>query len=319
MTKSILSRRKFIRNSGLIAAGTAFAANRIDYLPKENKKIIDIHQHLHYVDRTDQQMIHHQEKMGATTTVLLPAGSLAYTAATHFGRTNGLLAGVWGNQPTYEFAKKHENYYFGVCEVPDLPDATKEIEKYLKLGAVIIGELKFGIDCDSSEMQAIYELAAKYQVPVLMHWRHEMFNYGFDRFYKMLEKFPQTNFIGHAQTWWANISGNYTDWSVLYPKGKVAPGGLTVEYLKKYPNMYGDLSAGSGYFGLHRDEEFAQRFLIEFQDKLVFGSDCHDDAGEGKACYGSQTIGLIRRLVSERNVRRKILFENAKRLLKLPV
>ena len=60
-----------------------------------------------------------------------------------------------------------------------------------------------------------------------MHWQFQMYNFGFERFYKMLEKYPRVNFIGHAQTWWANIDRNQTDQTVLYPKGPVVPGGLT--------------------------------------------------------------------------------------------
>src|SRR6185312_8474124 len=99
--------------------------------------------------------------------------------------------------------------------------------RYPKLGAVIIGELKFGVECDSPEMQKIYQLAQAYNVPVLMHWQHKMYNYGFERFYKMLEKYPKVNFIGHAQTWWANIDKDLKDPSDLYPKGPVTPGGIT--------------------------------------------------------------------------------------------
>ena len=97
------------------------------------------------------------------------------------------------------------NFSFGANEVPDLPETIQEIEKYLKLGAVIIAESKFGVECDSPEMQKIYALAQEYNVPILMHWQVKMYNYGFERFHKMLEKFPKVNFIGHAQTWWANI------------------------------------------------------------------------------------------------------------------
>ena len=103
-----------------------------------------------------------------------------------------------------------KEFLFGANDVPDLPDGIPEIEKYLKLGAVIIGELKFGVECDSPEMQKIYQLAQTYNVPVLMHWQYKMYNYGFERFYKMLEKYPKVNFIGHAQTWWANIDKNIT-------------------------------------------------------------------------------------------------------------
>jgi predicted TIM-barrel fold metal-dependent hydrolase len=102
---------------------------------------------------------------------------------------------------SYAFAQEYPGEFtFGANEVPDLPDAVKEIEKYLKLGARVIGELKFGVDCDSKEMQHIYKLAEAYQVPVLMHRQFQMFNHNFERFPKMFEKYPKVNSIGHAQT-----------------------------------------------------------------------------------------------------------------------
>ena len=47
-----------------------------------------------------------------------------------------------------------------------------------------------------------------------MHWQFQMYNYGFERFHTMLEKYPRVNFIGHAQTWWANIDKNHADQTV---------------------------------------------------------------------------------------------------------
>ena len=112
----------------------------------------------------------------------------------------------------------------------------------------------------------------------------------------MLEKYPDTTFIGHAQTWWANIDKNYKDdTSNLYPKGKVAPGGLTDRYLSDYPNMFGDLSAGSGLNALTRDEEHARDFIQRHQDKLIYGSDCNDLVGTIPGCQGAQTIAAVRR------------------------
>ena len=180
------------------------------------------------------------------------------TASTHEGVSNGLQAKCLGNEACYQFAKAHpKEYLFAANEVPDVEGATAEIEKYLKLGAVAIAEQKFGVECDSPEMQRIYQLAQAYHVPVLMHWQVGMYNYGFERFYKMLEKYPRVNFLGHAQTWWANVDKNYKDDPKnLYPKGPITPGGLTERYLSDYPNMYGDLSAGSGLNALTRDESF---------------------------------------------------------------
>ena len=46
------------------------------FLPKMlSRRIIDIHQHITYTGRSDAQLIQHQREMGATKTVLLPAGS----------------------------------------------------------------------------------------------------------------------------------------------------------------------------------------------------------------------------------------------------
>ena len=127
-----------------------------------------------------------------------------------------------------------------------------------------------------------------------MHWQFKMYNYGFERFHKMLEKFPRVNFLGHAQTWWANIDRNHTDQTVLYPKGPVTPGGLTDRYLTNYPNMYGDLSAGSGLNALTRDEDFTRDFVTRQRDKLLFGSDCSCREGGGPKCLGAQIIASRR-------------------------
>lgn len=260
-------------------------------------------------------LVAHQEAMGVTRTILLPSGRPINSATTHYGKSNGLQAQCLGNEACYRLVQEHPGQFlFAANEVPDYPEAEREIVKYLKLGAVAIAEQKFAIACDAPEMQRLYVLAAEFRVPILMHWQHGSFNEGFERFYKMLEKFPQTTFIGHAQTWWANIDRNHTDQTVLYPKGRVAPGGLTDRYLADYPNVYGDLSAGSGLNALTRDEEFTRDFLRRHQDKLLYGSDCNDRVGKGAVCQGAQTIAAVRRLAPSKAVERKLLWHNARRV-----
>ena len=167
-------------------------------------------------------------------------------------------------------------------------------------------------------MEKLYELAAQYRVPILMHWQVKMYNYGFERFHKVLEKYPKTTFIGHAQTWWANIDKGYKDdASNLYPKGPVIPGGITDRYLTDYPNMFGDLSAGSGLNALTRDEEHARAFLQRHQDKLIYGSDCSDSVGVGPQCQGAQTIAAVRRLAGSKQIERKLLYGNAKKVFRI--
>lgn len=318
MGNRIISRRRFLSTSGILIGGSTLGGKAFASFVQRPDPIIDIHQHIHYHERTDEQLLAHQRAMGVTTTFLLPAGRPTNSPSTHNGISNGLQAEAGGNAECYLFAKEHrKEYKFGANDVPDLPDAIHEIEKYLKRGAVIIGELKFGIDCDSIPMQKIYELATSYNVPVLMHWQHGMYNYGFERFYKMLEKFPRTNFIGHAQTWQANLDKNYQDQSKLYPTGTISAGGLTERYLRDYPNMYGDLSAGSGLNALDRDPEFTVGFFKEFQDKLMFGSDCADSVGKGKACDGAGIIAAVRKFAPSKKIERKLLHDNAKKLFRI--
>ena len=288
------SRRTFL---GVVCAALAQAST---------EPIIDIHQHTNYHGRSDEDLIAHQHTMGIGKTILLPAGS-----------KYGLAANCGGNDTVIALAKAHpERFAFFANELPDIPATKPVIEKYLKAGAIGIGEQKFHVDCDSKYMQLIADIAKDYRVPVLMHFQYETYNLRFERFHKLLEKYPTVNFIGHAQTWWANIDKNCQQ-PVLYPKGRVTPGGITDRLLSDYPNSYGDLSAGSGLNAFLRDEDNARDFLKRHQDKLLFGSDCEDVVGAGNKCVGAQQIATVRRLAPDHAAVRKMLYGNASRLLKI--
>ncbi len=331
MQKMEYSRREFIIKNSFLGLGAALTmgfvpsliANTLDQsavpdLRNPAEPIIDIHQHTDYSGRSNDFLIPHQRAMGVTKTILLPAGRPLSYGSTYYGYSNGLQAKASGNEVCYQFAKANsDEFIFGANEVPDMPGAVQEIEKYLKLGAPVIGELKFGLDCDSPAMQSIYELAQSYNVPVLMHWQYNMYNRGFERFYTMLKKYPQVSFIGHAQTWWADIDKDHTDPNVLYPKGSVSRGGLTDRLLTEYPNMYADFSAGSGLGSLTRDEEHASKFIERHQNKLLFGSDGSDSIGSGETCLGANIIAAIKRISPSKQIVRKILYGNAKTLFKL--
>lgn len=315
-TKNTINRRHFIAGTGILLTGYAF--NLQGAISEPSEPIIDIHQHTDYAGRSQDKMLAHQRMMGVTTTILLPAGRPLNYGSTHYGVSNGLQVRAGGNEVCYQYAKdRAPEMLFGACEVPDFPGAIPELEKYLKLGAKMIGELKFNVDCDSAEMQKIYQLAQEYDVPVLMHWQYNMYNRGFERFHKMLEKYPEVTFLGHSQTFWANIDKNHPDQNILYPRGKVTPGGLTDRLMSDYPNMYGDISGGSGLSSMTRDEDHARAFLSKHQDKLLYGSDCDDYAGHGPACQGAGTIAAVRKLSANKAIERKILYDNAKKMFKL--
>lgn len=304
-SRNHFSRRGFLRVSAAATAGAALSG--CASLSAEAEPVIDIHQHTNYNNRTNQELIAHQRAMGVTHTVLLPAG-----------RFFGLEAGIAGNQSAFRLAQSHpRTFSFFSNEVCYLDEARAEIEKYLRRGAIGIGEQKFEVDCDSRPMELIAGIAQEFGVPVLMHFQFGKYNTGFERFHKMLEKYPRVNFIGHAQTWWANIDKNHRQ-EVLYPKTPVTPGGITDRLLSDYPNMFGDMSAGSGLNALTRDRAHARDFIERHQDKLLYGSDCDDRDGRGARCQGAQTLAEIRRLAATKAIERKLLYENARKLLKLP-
>ena len=294
-----LSRRGFLAvSAGCLANTTAEA--------KDDLRVLDIHQHTNYGGRTDDQLVAHQRKMGVTKTILLPSG---------YKITPGLELG--GNDTCVNLARNYpKEFAYFANELPDIPTTREVLEKYLKMGALGIGEQKFNVDCDSIHMQHVAEIARERHVPVLMHFQHDTFNLHIERFHTMLEKFPQVNFIGHAQTWWANID-RACDQVTMYPKGKVTPGGITDRLLSDYPNMYGDLSAGSGLNSMMRDEDQARDFLQRHQDKLMFGSDCTDRLGEGDKCLGAQILAAVRRLAPDPKMQRKIFHQNAMRIIKV--
>ena len=293
-----VSRRAFL---GSLAAGPLAGL-----LPAQAEPIIDIHQHTNYSGRSDEELIRHQREMGATTTILLPAGS-----------KYGLAAGAGGNDTCVAIAHQlPKQYYFFANELPDIPETRRVLEKYLKMGALGIGEQKFPVEVNSDSIDLVAKIAEEYRVPVLLHFEYKKYNFSIENYHKVIERHPKVNFIGHAQTWWANIDKK-CDQPTLYPPGPVTPGGITDRLLSDYPNVWGDMSAGSGLNSMTRDEEHARDFLKRHQDRLLFGSDCNDRQAGSEKCLGVKIIASIRKLAPDKRAERKILYENASRMFKI--
>lgn len=294
---TMINRREFL---GGMAGAAATAAVSAQAMP-----ILDIHQHTDYSGRSDEAMLKHQDVMGITKTILLPAG-----------KRYGLEASASGNDRVWEIVRKYPDKY--ICfanEVPGEPDTRAVIEKYLKMGARGIGEQKFFVDVTGTALAEICAIAQDYGVPILQHFQHERYNVKYDQFYRVLAKYPKVNFIGHAQTWWANIDARH-DQPTLYPTWKVTPGGWTDRYLADYPNMFADLSAGSGLNAMRRDEDHAREFIKRHQDKLLYGSDCSDSIGTGPKCSGWEQIAMMKKLAPP-EIQKKIFWDNAAKIIKV--
>jgi len=236
-----------------------------------------------------------------------------------------------------EIKRRPDHFVRSVATDPAEADAAKVLKNAISGGAVSIGELKYHLALDSSEMRRVYDVSAEMQVPVLLHIQNfphfpgELpYNTGYTQFDKVVRAYPKTNFIGHADLFWAHISADVpTDRG--YPSGPIKPGGLTDKWLSEFPNLYADISANSGNNALSRDTDFSRDFIVRHQSKLIFGSDCSCIDGKGTGisqgrnpeanrlagkCVARATLGLLKQLTSP-EVFRKVTWGNGTRLFKI--
>jgi predicted TIM-barrel fold metal-dependent hydrolase len=293
-----MNRRQF-----LAAAATGALVQPATGSSQWGGPVLDIHLHPRSGDATETQ---HLDGSGCTRAVLLP----------------GLNSEEHCREVT---AREPERYIRFTNADPASPNAVEHLRAGLKGGAVGIGELKFSGALDAPQVLYIYELAAEAGVPVLIHFQENTSFSGFDRLPAIVKRFPKTRFIGHANSWWANIS-SANDNKSGYPEGRVQPDGLIDGLLADYPNVFGDLSANSGRNALARDPDFSAAFLERHRAKLMFGSDCgcKDGHGTGQAqggalkgkCTAQETLTLLKKLASPA-LFRQIVYENGRQYYRL--
>ncbi len=209
---------------------------------------------------------------------------------------------------------------------PDM-DFSPLIEEYTARGCKGIGELLPKLDFDDPRCLNLYRQAGAFRLPVLFDMMDGPYSYGLCDDYGLpklehaLRTSPGTVFIGHGPTFWAEISADVpAARRAGYPPGPVKPGGAVPRLLRQYPNLWAEISAGSGHNALTRDRAFGLEFLDEFQDKLMFGTD---------SCVRSdvtgvwRTVALIRELKASNSLSaealEKLNWRNCARLLKLNV
>lgn len=154
------------------------------------------------------------------------------------------------------------------------------LEEYTVRGCKGIGELLPKMEFDDPRCLNLYAQAGEFGLPVLFDMQDRADSYGLrddhglPRLERALQACPDTIFIGHGPTFWAEISAEVpAEARAGYPTGPVVPGGAVPRLMRQYPNLWADISAGSGYNALTRDPQFGLEFLDEFQDRLIFGTD----------------------------------------------
>lgn len=199
------------------------------------------------------------------------------------------------------------------------------LEEYKSRGCKGLGELLPKMDFDDPRCINLYRQAGKFGLPVLfdMQDREDGYglrdNYGLPKLEYALQTCPNTVFIGHGPTFWAEISAEVpAEYRSGYPSGPVKRGGAVPRLMRGYPNLWADISAGSGYNALNRDAAFGLEFVEEFQDKLMFGTDSCRRSDVDKIYPNKKYVQELRekKLLTD-GILGKIEWQNACKLLKL--
>jgi predicted TIM-barrel fold metal-dependent hydrolase len=295
--------------------------------PGPAERVIDIHTHVSYHDVGIAEAVRNMDAAGIDVGWLLTweAPVDEYGEADH-GSMSPYQLGIPFADGLTAAERYPERFVLGWAIDPRRHHAIERLRSAVKMyGVRVYGELKLRLMYDDLDMIEMFRACGDLGLPVLFHLEIELPNPGgfttrgagggrrywyggeFDVLERMLAKCPDTTFIGHASGFWREISGDATTTLEMYPRGPVQPGGRLVPLLERFPNLHCDLSAGSGLNALTRDPDHARRFILDHQDRLLFGRDYWDN----------QLMEFLLGLDLPASVRTKLLSANALRMVPL--
>jgi len=257
---------------------------------------IDVHQHLYAkpgVPLTEEQMekyyyryfppeevFQRYASVGIDKAIIMPN---IIPESTRFGTSIS-------NEQVLELHQMYPDKVIPYCNVdPRLyfnsPRAPlgKVLEFYKMRGCRGVGEVTANLPFNSPLVQNLFAACQDLEMPLTFHISPTMSGAyglyddpGLPLLEETLRKFPRLTFFGHSQPFWAEIGPLETPASRNdYPKGPITQEGVLPKLMRRYPNLHGDLSAHSGANAITRDREYGCRFLEEFQDRLLFGTDIY--------------------------------------------
>jgi len=255
-------------------------------------RIIDAHNHPDWHGYDLKKFIANMDQYGIERTWLLTwecpddeygHGSYAFYRGEEGGPMPFSRCRYYGEQAP-------DRFVLGYAPDPRRPDAIDRLAAAQSLyGVKVCGELKVRMMYDNWDALRMFRFCGKQKLPVTVHIDYEFdhagnyprpnwwYGGGIEAFERAIDRCPDTVFLGHGPGFWAHISNDGKHDKEGYPKGKVVRDGAITRMLRKYPNFYCDLSAGSGCNSMTRDLDHAKEFLLEFQDRVLFARDYFDN------------------------------------------
>ncbi|NLE29416.1 MAG: amidohydrolase family protein, partial [Phycisphaerae bacterium] len=187
-----------------------------------------------------------------------------------------------------EIAEQHPGRFIPFCNVDPrwMTNASGAplgdmLRYYADKGCKGVGEVCANLPFLHPMVQNLFKHVQDAGLPLTFHISPQIGNNyglyddpGLPQLERSLQLFPKLKFFGHSQAFWAEIGRLETPGDRAgYPAYPIKEEGVVPKLMRRYENLYGDLSAGSGCNALQRDPAFAVQFLNEFQDRLFFGTD----------------------------------------------
>ncbi len=314
-----VTRRRFVRD--VTAAGAALGAftNLVGSVvfaqdKRPASRYVDVHTHLGTTWNTTQlltatELLRWMDANDIVQAVVLPLvspESSSYPITTDY---------------VLEQTRPHRDRLIPFCSVDPrtsynggVKGLTAMLQKYIDAGAKGFGEHKPGVKFDDAGNFRLFEACQELGLPLLFHLDNQRNTDlpGLPGLEKSLKTFPKLNLIGHGPGFWASIAGGLSQADLGgYPRGEVASGGALDRLMGAYPNLYCDLSAGSGSNAISRDPKFGPEFVKRRADRLMFGTDFLSPG------QNVPQLEVFAKLDIPAEVQSKVFRDNARKLLKL--
>lgn len=214
-----------------------------------------------------------------------------------------------------------ERFILGYAPDPRRPNGLSSLKAAVSIyGVQVCGEVKLRMLYDNPDAIDMFRFCGDAGLPVTLHFDYASATtnasgyprpnwwYGgsIETLEHMLQLCPKTNFLGHAPGFWGHISNDDLMYTTSYPKAPVIPGGKIEYLLEKYPNMYCDMSAGSGCNALSRDLDYTYKLINRFPDRFVYARDYFDNIHQE----------LVEKLNLSQDIKELIYHGNAERLVR---
>lgn len=272
---------------------------------------IDIHCHAYrkrppmYSFSTPEQVIERFDALGIEKGALLPIVSPEIYLPQ-------------ANEDILEMVEQHPDRFFAFCNIDPRAISNSShaplgdlLRHYKDQGCKGLGEVMPNMPLMDPMVQNLLSHAQDVGLPVIFDGSDQTTgdfglydDPGLPQLEHTLQRYPDLIMLGHGPVFWTEITRLETPGERGYifrraggqvgrsPTGPVKEEGVVPKLLRLYPNLYGDLSDMTPWNALNRDHDYGPKFLTEFQDRLLFGTDL---------CFPDMPVPLVELLIQWRD------------------